>query len=184
MGSNQYYEQLIKRVLDLSESHVWDSAVNEWEIVDCEEDDEASTSCVCGKEDLRYLYTIRNRVNHNELFPIGSTCIQKFDREDLDFELSAYRDMFNLLHAVQRGEFIELNSNYFSRNLLLYLFENGVLKPNKYNDYDEEVDYQFMLDMFNKRNKDNISDGQHRKIRAIIKFDILPFVKSKIAINN
>ena len=55
MRKNQYYENLIETVLDLSESEVWDSAVLEWEIYDCEEDGSFSNSCVCGKDRLLYL---------------------------------------------------------------------------------------------------------------------------------
>ena len=34
-----YVERLIKRVIELSQSSDWDTAVAEWEIADCEEDD-------------------------------------------------------------------------------------------------------------------------------------------------
>ena len=63
MRSNQYYENLIKRVIELSESNIWERAVLEWEIFDCEIDDTMTESCVCGKEHLRYLFTIRNAKN-------------------------------------------------------------------------------------------------------------------------
>ena len=39
MRENHYIENLIKRVIELSEGDTWDSAVNEWEIVDCEIDE-------------------------------------------------------------------------------------------------------------------------------------------------
>jgi len=184
MRKNQYYENLIETVLELSESEVWDSAVLEWEIYDCEEDGSFSNSCVCGKDRLLYLYTIRNVHNGNLLYPIGSSCIKKFKREDLNFEVEAYQDMFILLHAVEKGEYITLTSDYFSRKLLLYLFKNGAFKPNKYNGYDEENAYAFMLDMFRKRNKDEISGVSRKKINAIIVNDIIPFVNEKIKIRN
>ena len=41
---------------------------------------------------------------------------------------------------------------------------------------------EFMLDMFNKRNKDEIYDSQQRKIKAIIISEIIPFIKTKITI--
>ena len=34
-----YWERLIRRVLELSTANDWDTAVTEWEIADCEEDD-------------------------------------------------------------------------------------------------------------------------------------------------
>ncbi len=55
----------------------------EWEIIDCEEDESCSEMCICGKENIKYLYTIKNIYNANILFPIGSSCIKKFDRKDL-----------------------------------------------------------------------------------------------------
>ena len=78
--------------------------------LDCEIDDSLTESCVCGKEHLRYLFTIRNAENGNELYPIGSTCINKFDRDDLDYEVSVYEDMFRLIRAVENNEYIELSS--------------------------------------------------------------------------
>lgn len=182
--SNTYYNNLIKTVLDASESKSWQSAVKEWIIFDCEEDEFLGASCVCGKERLRYLYTIKNIKKNNTIFPIGSTCIEKFDRDDFEFELSVYRDMFKLLHSVKLKKYIELNAKYFSRNLLLYLYENDAFKPNEYNDYDAENDYLFMLDLFNKRNKEEISESQIKKTKAIIVNDIIPFMKQKIKIRN
>lgn len=184
MRTNQYYNNLIKRIIDLSESNVWEIAVTEWQIIDCEVDDSQTESCVCGKEHLRYLYTIKNFKNDNELFPIGSTCINKFERNDLDYEVSVYEDMFRLIRAVENGEYIELDSRYFTRKLLAFLYDNDVFEPNEYNNFDPENDYYFMLDMFNKRNKDEIHGARQKKINAIIANSILPFIYKKIKVRS
>ena len=183
MRENHYIENLIKRVIELSEGDTWDSAVNEWEIVDCEIDKEMTESCVCGKENLKYLFTIRNFVNGNELYPIGSTFINKFERDDLDYEVSVYDDMFKLINAVKNRERITLDSKYFSRKLLGYLYDNDVFAANKYNNFDDRRDYNFMINMFNKRDKTAICSSQQRKINAIIINYILPFVHAKIKSN-
>lgn len=47
-----YMERLIKTVIELSHGNDWDTAVVEWEIIDCEEDSTLSESCICGKEHL------------------------------------------------------------------------------------------------------------------------------------
>lgn len=60
MMASSYYQNLIKRVLEASTTDNWEIAVREWDIVDCEEDEEHASECVCGKENLRYLFTIRN----------------------------------------------------------------------------------------------------------------------------
>lgn len=180
MRTNQYYENLIKKVIELSESDAWEQAVQEWKIIDCEIDTSLSESCVCGKERLKYLFTIKNVSNSNELYPIGSTCINKFERDDLNYEISVYEDMFKLIHAVENGEYIELNSKYFSKKLIGYLYDNDAFKPNKYNNYDAENDYLFMLEMFKKRNKDEIYGSRQRKINAIIATYVVPFVRGRI----
>lgn len=182
MEKQSYYENLIKVVIEASEADTWELAVLEWEIVDCTEDESLSSQCVCQHEGLRYLYKIRNTINKNILFPIGSTCIKKFGRNDLDEELSIMEQMFKLLHAVEMRERIELTSKYFSRKLLEYLYEKNVFVANKYNGFDGYNDYEFLLKMFNKVNKADISDAQHRKTTAIIMKSILPYLKSKLQI--
>ena len=114
------------------------------------------------------------------LYPIGSSCIKKFNRKDLNEQASISEQLFKLLHAVESGEYISLSTEFFSRKLLAYLYEDGAFTDNEYNNYDAEEDYYFMLDMFNKRNKDQITPRQHRKIRAIIVASIRPYLKGKL----
>lgn len=178
---NPYMRNLVDRVLAMSKSDLWDSAVCEWDIYDCEEDRSRSLSCICGKEKLRYLYTIRNRYNRQILFPIGSSCIKKFGREDMNEEVSVTEGMFRLLHAIRNNEFIQLTSDYFSRRLLEKLYEDGVFLPNMYNRYDGFNDYQFLLDMFNKRDKSRITANQLRKIRGLIGYTIRPYLEEQLA---
>lgn len=180
MNNQSYLDNLIKTVIEASEANNWNAAVQEWEIIDCEEDESCSSECVCKHLGLRYLYTIRNVMNGNELAPIGSTCIKKFEREDLNEEISVMEQMFSLLHAVERHERIELNSKYFSKKLLYYFYENDVFEPNQYNHFDGYNDYEFLLEMFRKTNKSDITEAQHRKIRAIIMNSILPYLNRKL----
>lgn len=67
--------------------------------------------------------------------------------------MSVYDDMFRLISAVKNRERITLDSRYFSRKLLGYLYDNDVFEANEYNNFDDRRDYNFMLDMFNKRDK-------------------------------
>ncbi len=174
--SNSYRNNLIQKVLDESESNTWDDAVQEWVIDDCEEDDELQSSCICGKEDLRYLFRIRNYINGNTLFPIGSSCIRKFNRKDLNEEVNVKEKLFKLFHAIEDGSFITLSPEFFSRKLLKYLYNEGAFLANRYNDFNPEKDYDFMLKMFNKRDKDSITEKQQKKINAIIITSIRPYL--------
>jgi len=97
------------------------------------------------------LHTIKNRYNGNLLFPIGSSCIRKFGRKELNSEVKLKEDLFKLLHYIENRDFIVLSSNFFSRRLIDYLFETGAF-DNSYNHYDGYEDYRFFKKMFNKRN--------------------------------
>jgi len=178
VGSS-YFERLFRTVIDYSESNLWDNAVQEWVIEDCEEDNSLKESCICGKEKLKYLYTIRNEYNGNTLFPIGSSCIKKFGRDDLNYAISVQEGMFKLLHAIQDQTFINLSSEFFSRKLLQYLYDEGAF-DNHFNHFNGENDFDFFTQMFNKRDKDSISSAQHRKIRAIIVSSIKPFLEERL----
>ena len=170
-----YHAGLRAAVLSQSEAQRWDQAVDEWEIVDCEEDPHHEASCVCGQADLRYLFTIANAYNGNTLFPIGSVCINRFGRQDLTEQASIREQLFRLLHAIEDGRFISLDTDYFSRKLLMFLYEDGAFEPNKFNGFDPAVDYQFMLSMFNMRHEP--TDAQARKMRALMVTSIKPYLR-------
>ena len=176
---SNYTETLIKKVIDCSVGQTWDEAVQEWIIEDCSEDLSQSQSCVCGKEDLRYPFTIKNKKNGNTLFPIGSSCIKKFEREDLFSDAKQREAKFKLLHAIEDGQFIELSSELFSKKLILALYKEGAFNYG-FNDDDGRNDYEFFLKMFNKRDKTTITDRQHRKINYIIAYKIKPFLRETI----
>ena len=178
--ASTYIERLVKKVIEFSQSDTWETAVTEWEIYDCEEDGTLSESCICGKENLYYLFTIKNRINGKILFPIGSSCIKKFGRDDLDDEASVREKMFKLYHAVEDNQFISLSPEFFSRKLLKSLYEEGAFNCD-FNNYDGYNDYEFMLKMFNKKDKNRITVGQQKKIRAIIVASIRPFLQAQLA---
>ena len=163
METSSYYENLIKKVIDSSIADTWDEAVFEWEIIDCEEDESCTSECLCGKKDIKYLYTIHNTYNNNILYYIGSKCIQKFGREDLTFHITILEQLYKLYHAIEKNKRIELNSDFFSRKLLEYLYEKGVLNTS-YNHFDGTTDYLFLLKMYNKRNSQILLINKERKL--------------------
>lgn len=179
MRSSVYTRNLIDRVIKNSLADNWDDAVQEWDILDCVEDESREESCICGKEDLYFLFTIKNRYNGKTLFPIGSSCIHKFEREDLSEQADIEEKMFRLYHAIENGSYITLDPGFFSRKVLRHLYEVGAF-DNSYNEYDGQSDYEFLLKMFNKRNKQDITPRQHSKIRAIIVASIRPYLKNKL----
>lgn len=172
-----YSEALISKVIELSEALNWEDAVHEWEVYDCEEDENCSTNCICGKEGLRYLFTIHNLINDNYLFPIGSSCIKKFGVSEMYTEASLWEQEFELYHAIENNSFITLKDGLFSRKLLYKLYEDGAFTPNVYNNFNPYNDYKFLLDMFNKREP---SEKQMKRCTAIILGTIKPYIKEKL----
>lgn len=174
--TEEYKENLINTVIEKSEANNWEEAVKELEIYEVEEDPDCNSYCTCGKEGLRYLFTIQNQYNGNTIFPIGSSCINKFDRSELKKEADLKEDLFKLMHAVENKKFITISSDLFSRKLLKYLYDLGAFEDNQYNHNCGYNDYKFLLKMFNKRKK-NITENQKRKVSAIIVGSILPFLQ-------
>lgn len=43
--NSSYYRNLIRRVIDNSEKPVWEDAVFEWEVYDCEDDEALHCKC-------------------------------------------------------------------------------------------------------------------------------------------
>ena len=78
-GVNRYAERLQKHLKDLSEETAMD-LMRQWRFYRSIDTGRCSSSCPCGKLDIRYLYYIKNRINSNTTF-VGSECIHKFSRE-------------------------------------------------------------------------------------------------------
>lgn len=169
------FKALVQAVLSKSESNTWDTAVLEWQVVDLEEDPTGQGECVCGQPNLVQMFTIKNSRNSESLYPIGNVCVRKFGRQDLDLEVDIFSRMHSLRKAIGSGE-ADFTSTYFSRALLEYLYSAGAFTPDRWNHQDGEEDYSFLLDMFNKRNKDAITAKQQRKIDVLLNKKVFPFV--------
>ena len=180
-SNNLYANNFIRMVVDNSKSKSWDSAKQEWKIVSCKEDCTCMSACLCGKTGIKYLYSIKNVCNENILFPIGSSCIEKFESNVMDEEVGVTEELFRLYHAFRHSEESDLEffMTYFSRKLLEYFYDEDVFVDTVYNNYDGWNDYEFLLEMFNKRNKRKISYKQVVKMFVIINKYIKPYVYEK-----
>lgn len=164
---------LKKTVVNLSESNYWKETVDEWDILDCSIDDKMKEICICGHEGLKYCYTIQNRYNRKTLYPIGSSCILQFGRNDLKQVVSIYEQLFHIRTKYYNHEKITLKD--FSRRLLQFFLEEDVFRPTEYNKFNSENDYKFMLQMFNQRIEP--TSRQQSKINAIIVTSIIPYIQ-------
>lgn len=169
------FRSLVAAVVGSSRAGSWGSAVREWIVTNVEDDPHQQGVCVCGQTGLGQLFTIKNKLNGAELFPIGSVCVNKFEQEDLNRQVTVFAQLLGLRKAIREGRTITLTSEYFSRALLEYLFHQDAFQPNQWNGNDGESDYEFMVDMFNKKDKDSLSQKQRGKIYMMLKNTVLPF---------
>ena len=112
--------------------------------------------------------------------PVGNCCVKKFQNVELLEDMNDAIEMYPLYEAVKNHQFIEFNRNFFSRKVLKILLENGAFQPNVYNHNNATADYDFLLRMFNKRNKDSIREWEHKKIKALLMNSIIPYIKQRI----
>ncbi|TFC94021.1 MULTISPECIES: hypothetical protein [Cryobacterium] len=172
------FQALRRAVADASTASKWKTGILEWEVTSVEEHPTSEGECVCGQTNLLWMYTITNTDNGAELFPIGSTCVNHFERTDLNRQIAVFRKLVDIRSAAREGRQIALTAEYFSRAVLDYLYDVGVFTPDQYNENDGWNDWEFLRKMFGVRDKTDISPKRQRKIRKILDQKIVPFVLS------
>ncbi|WP_146114809.1 transcriptional regulator [Microbacterium sp. MYb45] len=171
--TTENFRRLTSAVIAASVAKDWAAAVLEWDVTELEEDPTGSGECACGQQELVLLFTITNKRNGAKLYPIGSTCVQKFGRTDLNRQVTLYSDLFRLRAAILNNTQITLTSNHFSRAMIEYLNDEGAFTPDR---WDSDGGYAFMLDMFNKHKKDEFTRPQLSKITVLLNRKVIPFV--------
>lgn len=78
---NPNYVQLMKTVVEHSESSLTEVARAEW-FITAYYKEENGVTCLCGHEMCKYVFIIKNYNNNNLLAPIGSSCMQYFEWDD------------------------------------------------------------------------------------------------------
>lgn len=166
---------LPREVVALSCAGDFESARYEWDLVDRDIDPDCLQSCVCGKENLKYLFTIRNRETGAKLYPIGSSCIKLFGRQDLDQQVSVAREMYAVLAEYRESGTLALNGGAISRAVLKHLYDEGCFVPTDFNKHNPEADYEFLVKMFNQRKEP--SEAQQRKIWVLLNRTVGPYLE-------
>ena len=174
-----YVENLIKTVVERSQANTWENAVNEWTVEPYGESDGSNSVCACGKEDILYLFKITNIENGNEIYPIGSSCMKKFERKDINDLTSLYEQLYKLKKALNENKYLDFTSEFFTRKILAHFNDKGVYNSD-YNNNNGTADYEFMVKMFNKKNKEDITPSQRKKINGIIAYQIKPYLRDKL----
>lgn len=170
------FQALRRAVIDASVANNWKTAVLEWEVTSVEEHPTSEGQCVCGQTNLLWMYTITNSEQNADLFPIGSTCVNHFERLDMNQQIAVFRKLVQLRSAAREGTKITLTTDYFSRAVLDHLYTFGVFTPDQYNDGDGWNDWDFLRKMFGVHDKTTISQKRQWKIKKILEQKVVPFV--------
>ena len=168
------FDILQKMVVNHSQQSTWEESVHEWDIIACSIDEKKKKRCICGQEGLKYCFAIKNRYNRNIIYPIGSSCILKFERRDLKQTLNIYEQLFSIRTKYYNREKITLKD--FSGALLQFFYEKGVFKPTRYNQYNPENDYKFMVQMYHQVT--DLTERQQSKVNALIINYIIPYIQT------
>ena len=99
--------ELIKKILELSYSSVWDEAVNEWHFESISI--EPKSTCLCSHYPIKELCHIKNDKNGNTTI-VGNCCIKKFKGD------TTKTKMFNALKR-----------NQLNKALIEYAFEKKII---------------------------------------------------------
>lgn len=173
---------LFSTIIDNSISDIWEYAVLEWDIVGFEEDRRSQSRCICGKENIKYLYDIKNVHNNKSLTPIGSSCIKKFEVKELKDKINVYEKLFKLLNHYEDNKYIHFKDDkkLFSRNLINYLAEQEVLKTEEYNG--KLINYhKALLTFYNAR---TLTNKQSSFATAIVINKVIPYLEQELKIRN
>jgi hypothetical protein len=97
-------------ILESSVSNIFKVAAGEWYVNNYHIAD--SVTCVCGQEECRYIYSIKNWHNEKTLFPIGSSCMKYFNwnEEEADI-INAYRKWHAKLYNNEGGAYHQIAFN-------------------------------------------------------------------------
>ncbi|VTE82617.1 Uncharacterised protein [Streptococcus pneumoniae] len=169
-------------VLQASKADTWEQATKEWNEVSLIFNGIGRSNCVCGNA-IKYAYELFNGVTGQRLFPIGSDCVRHFHRLSLDQQLEEeeklLRKVENLTRKAQKKEKIKVNKSDFDERLLKWLWEKGVFKPNRGNQFAPERDCQLFLEVFQGGSWTKAEPKKKARMEEVLEKCIKPFLLGK-----
>ena len=85
------FERLKVKILENSESKIFNEAKKEWSVV--KKLDDGDDNCICS-HDIYERFVIKNILNNNILKPIGNICIKNFEEEKMMLEVEELNKIF------------------------------------------------------------------------------------------
>lgn len=170
--------KLAYEIIKKSESKEWKEAVKEWEVDESCRTNESRVACICGKEKIKNKYKLVNKKNKKYIYPVSKKCIKKLGRDELNREVNTIEEMKRLEESIAEGEYLSIESGKLSKKIIDQLYKEGAFEGNKYNKFNGKNDYEFVVKMINKRNKNSISEQEEKKLKAIM-MEMKKYIKGK-----
>ncbi|KXT83322.1 hypothetical protein ACVRXQ_06250 [Streptococcus panodentis] len=133
------HDYLKETIIRLSSSDNWEQARMEWTKAKLIKIDSSHRqSCLCGHKNIKKLFSIvRNDGSEIELYPIGSSCIEKFENEELTKSLKKAEKIYKL----KEGDSFQDLRDMMDIELLDQFYEEGYFKEDKENEFNTWNDY-------------------------------------------
>lgn len=164
LSNSSWAKRLLGTAVSLSQSETWARAKREWKVL-YEDDAGAPTeTCVCGHEGLRYLNMVRNRVTGARLYPVGSSCVERFEDDRIAEEQADARALRVLRQHAVAGD---LDRPHYSRRAIDALHRELVI------DADEHA---LLKRLFNAGPKANIAEHDVTLLRAVVGSRVVPYL--------
>lgn len=154
----RFHLRLREIVIEHSSATTWGMAKNEW-YVESHWEEEELDKCVCGKEDIKYIFSIRNYITGFQLYPIGSSCINHFDNQDMS---DVVRNLLNARkRIVKYKNYVFTHSSYADFTIHEIAQDDEFMdfvihKRQQSHDKQKNKDYRRLIDYYNLKRQDLI----------------------------
>lgn len=99
------FQYLLEVLVENSVSKIPCVAMREWLPIRLTIDEDRNGKCVCEQKRLKELYTIKNMLNHETLFPIGSSCIKRFGSWQMNIRMKQLMKKYKEINKYGELEF-------------------------------------------------------------------------------
>jgi hypothetical protein len=192
---NINFETLKKVILENSVTKVYETALYEWKVsstllvitegqfehnlpisvsvssdsfvIEPCVDSHVCTTCKCTKQHLKWLFRIVNKLNGNELFPIGSECIKRFGNQEMINQMIFLKNIFDNVTKIGEKTFHHSRA-YEGRKIKDIVKDTSFLqfliskrKPSK--DLKKNHDYDELILFYKFKNNETIEFQDYAK---------------------
>ena len=155
---------LIEIINQNSTSENFQMNSREWSVIECIDQGEDTERCICGKEGIRYCYRIYNKKTNKSLYPIGSSCIKKFNNEDMNSQMKTLTELADFKRYFKEVVLLAMTKNEYNPIELKWLKKPDILSNLLIMGLLNGWEYSFILDV---RYKKHLSNKQLSKIYTI-----------------